>query len=40
MKSWSRRLYLVIGIILVLILSACGSSSNNGMRSPTGYRAW
>jgi NitT/TauT family transport system substrate-binding protein len=33
MKSWNRRLCLVTGLILVLILSACGNSTSTGTTS-------
>ena len=36
MNSWSRRISLVGSLILVLILSACGSSSSGGSGSSSG----
>lgn len=36
MNSWNRRLWLVPGIILVLILSACGGSSTGSSGSSSG----
>ena len=39
MNLWKRQLWLVIGIIFVLILSACGSSSTSSAPSTSNGKA-